>query len=119
VQLGDGTEWRIKSTTAGPYIVPIITAPTGTVATSGPVSGKRCYGINGRHYGYVLVPLGRVRLLGELDWSMRRHEVEVARVESAQVIQTNEPIPTAAALMAFTLIEHGIPGESKLMPTQD
>jgi hypothetical protein len=119
VQLVDGREWRIKATTAGPHIVPMIKAATGIVATSGPLSGTRCYGINGKHFGYALVPLGRIRLLGQLDWSMRRHELEVATIDSDHVIHTSEPIPIAAALMAFTLIAHGIPGESKLMPTQD
>ena len=118
VQLVDGPEWRIKATTSGPYIVPIITAPTGIVATSGPQAGRRCYGINGKHFGYVIVPLGRVRILGELSWVMRRHEVEVATIDAGRVIRTNEPIPIAAALMAFALIAHGIPGEAKLMPSQ-
>ena len=118
VQLVDGTEWRIKATTSGPRIVPIITAPTGLVATSGPVGGRRCYGINGQHFGFVLVPLGRVRLLGEVAWLLRRHEEEVATIDTARVMHTNEPVPIAAVLMAFTLIDHGIPGEAKLMPSQ-
>lgn len=118
VQLVDGTEWRIKATTAGPYIVPIIKARTGMVATSGPLAGDHCYGINGKHFGYVLVPLGPIRLFGRVDWLMRRHEDEVATIDSARVIHTNEPIPIAAALMAFALIDHGIPGEAKLMPMQ-
>jgi len=117
VQLVDGTEWRIKATTAGPYIVPIIKARTGIVATSGPLGGRRCYGINGKHFGFVLVPLGPIRLLGQVSWLLRRHEDEVAMIDAAHVIHTNEPIPIAAALMAFALIDHGIPGEAKLMPT--
>jgi len=117
VQLADGTEWRIKATTAGPYIVPIIKARTGIVATSGPLGGRRCYGINGKHFGFVLVPLGPIRLLGRIGWLIRRHEDEVATIDAAHVIHTNEPIPIAAALMAFALIDHGIPGEAKLRPT--
>ena len=118
VELVDGTEWRIKATTVGPYIVPVISARTGLVATSGPVGGRRCYGINGRHFGFVLTPLGRVRLLRGVGWLMRRHQDEVATIDTTDVMQTNEPVPIAAALMAFTLIDHGIPGEAKLMPTQ-
>jgi hypothetical protein len=76
VQLVDGTEWRIKATTTGPYIVPIIKARTGLVATSGHWGGRRCYGINGKHFGFVLVPLGPIRLLGQVAWLMRRHEDE-------------------------------------------
>lgn len=118
VELADGTQWRIRATTAGPYIVPIIRASDGMVATSGPQAGRRCYGINGQHFGYVMVPLGRVKMFDEVSWAMRRHEVEVATIDAGGVIHTTEPIPTAAALMAFTLIAHGIPGEAKLMPTQ-
>jgi hypothetical protein len=118
IQLVDGPEWRIKATTAGPYIVPIIKAPTGVVATSAPQAGRRCYGVNGMHFGYVIVPLGRVSMLGELSWAMRRHEVEVATIDTDRIIHTNEPLPIAAALMTFTLLAHGIPGEDKLMPTQ-
>jgi hypothetical protein len=118
VQLVDGPEWRIKATTDGPYIVPIIKAATGIVATSAPQAGRRCYGINGKHFGYVMVPLGRVTMFDEVGWAMRRHQVEVATIDPEHVIHTTEPIPIAAALMAFTLIAHGIPGEAKLMPTQ-
>ncbi len=118
VQLVDGTEWRIKATTAGPYIVPIIKARTGIVATSGPLGGHHCYGINGKEFGFVLIPLDRVRLLREVAWLLRRHEDEIATIDTAQVMHTNEPIPIAAVLMAFALIDHGIPGEAKLMPSQ-
>ena len=72
MQLIDGTEWRIKATTVGPYIVPIIKTRTGIVATSGPLGGRRCYGINGEHFGFVLIPLGQVRLVGQVAWLMRR-----------------------------------------------
>lgn len=118
MQLVDGTEWRIKATTVGSYIVPIIKARTGIVATSGPLGGHHYYGINGKHFDFVLFPVGRVRLLGQVAWLMRRHEDEVATIDAAHVMNANEPVPIAAALMAFTLINHGIPGEAKLMPTQ-
>lgn len=118
VQLIDGTEWRIKATTVGPYIVPIIKARNGLVATSGPLGGRHCYGINGKHFGFVLIPLGPIRLFSQDAWLMRRHEDEVATIDAAHVMHTNEPIPIAAAVMAFTLIDHGIPGEAKLMPAQ-
>ncbi len=118
VQLVDGTEWRIKATSAGPYIVPIIKARDGVVAFSGPVGGRHCYGINGRSFGLVLVPLGPVRLLGQVAWQMRRHEDEVATIDADHVMHTNEPVPIPAVLLAFALIDHGIPGEAKLMPTQ-
>lgn len=118
VQFIDGTEWRIKSKTSGPYIVPIIKARTGLVAYSAPLGGHHCYGINGKDFGLVLLPLGPVRLLGEIAWLLRRYEDEVATIDTARVMHTNEPVPLAAALLAFALIDHGIPGEAKLMPTQ-
>lgn len=118
VQLVDGTEWRITATTVGPYIVPIIKARDGIVATSGPLGGRHSYGINGKHFGFVLIPAGPIRLFGQDAWLMRRHEDEVATIDAAHVIHTNEPVPIAAAVMALALIQHGIPGEAKLMPTQ-
>jgi hypothetical protein len=119
VRLADDTEWRVKATTFGPFIVPVIRASDGMVATSSPLAGRRCYGINGKAFGYVLVPLGRVRLLGRWEWAMRRHEVDVATIDTEQVVHTVEPVPVAAVLMALTLISHGIPGESKLRPSAD
>ena len=120
VRLADGTEWRIKSTTSGRHIVPIIKSDSGTVAVSGPLFAKRSYGINLRGHAYTLIPIGHVGLRRPGLWSLRRHEDQIAAVEDHErTIHAAEPIPIAAALLIFTLITHGIPGEGDLTPKRD
>ncbi len=120
VRLPDGTEWRIKATTSGPHIVPIVRTEEGTIAISGPLFAKRSYGINGRDYGYTLIPLGHLGLRRPGLWALRRHETQVATIEDHdRIIHTAEPIPLAAGLLAFTLMSHGIPGEANLLPKKD
>ncbi len=58
VQLVDGPERRSLPPRPGRCIVPIITAPTGIAATSGPRNGRRCSGINGKQFDDLMVPLG-------------------------------------------------------------
>lgn len=115
VRLADGEEWRIKAATSGRCIVPVITSPTGAVAISGPLHGKRCYGITGRDWAYFLIPLGRTGLFGTKQWAVRLHEADVGMIHD-RVFRSYQPIPVAAALLAFTLITHGIPGEARLIP---
>lgn len=120
VRLVDGTELRIKATTSGPHIVPLVTCDTGTIAVSGPLFADRSYGINGKDYAYTLSPLGKVGLRRTGSWVLRRHEFEVAVIDdSKHVIDPIEPVPVAAVLLVFILIAHGIPGEANLMPPRD
>ena len=120
VRLSDGTEWRIKSTTSGRHIVPLIRSEAGLVAISGPLYAKRSYGINVKDFGYTLIPLGHTGIRRPGLWSLRRHETQVAAIEDRdRLMHATEPIPIAAVLMAFTLMIHGIPGEANLTPTQD
>lgn len=119
VRLADGTEWRIKATTLGRHIVPIVRSEAGTIAISGPLHAERSYGINGKGSGYTLIPLGRSGL-HRGHWSILRHESQIATIdERNRAIETDEPVPIAAVLLAFTLITHGIPGEADLMPARD
>ncbi|NNL96597.1 MAG: hypothetical protein HKO63_00175 [Acidimicrobiia bacterium] len=118
VRLADGTEWRIKSVTSGRHIVPIIRSEAGTIATSGPLYAKRSYGINGKDYGLTLIPTGKAGWGRPAHWVLQRHETEIASV-TQESITAHEPILVAAAVMAFTLITHGIPGEADLMPKRD
>lgn len=120
VRLADGTHWRIKSTTSGRHIVPLIRSDAGLVAISGPLYAKRSYGINVKDHGYTLIPLGHTGIRRAGLWSLRRHETQVAAIEDHdRIMHATEPIPIAAALMAFTLMKHGIPGEANLMPKRD
>lgn len=120
VELADGTTWRIKAANAGPHVVPVVWSDEGTLAISGQLHAKRSYGITGKHYAYTLVPLTPVGLHGPRLWALRQDGTEIAVVEARErVIRAVEPIPIAAALLVFTLIAHGIPGEGSLMPKRD
>ena len=120
VRLANGEEWRIKSSASGRHIVPIITSPAGTIAISGPLPAKRSYGINGKDWGYFLIPLGHSGVRRARLWAVRRHETEIAIIDDRhRTIESTEPIPVAVAVMAFTLLVHGIPGEASLMPERD
>ncbi|NNC92039.1 MAG: hypothetical protein HKN80_06070 [Acidimicrobiia bacterium] len=120
IQLADGSEWRIKSTTSGRHIVPMITSAEGPIAISGPLHAKRSYGINGKDYGLTLIPMGKTGLSGSGQWVLRRHEDQIATVDQGdRTVSAIQPIPLGAVIMAFTLITHGIPGEGDLMPKRD
>jgi hypothetical protein len=120
VRLADGSEWRIRSTTSGRHIVPIITSPQGLVALSGPLYAKRSYGINGPGYGYFLVPLGHTGMRRPRAWVLRRFETDIATIDDwERRVEPREAIPLSAVLLAFALITHGIPGEASLTPQRD
>ena len=46
-------------------------------------------------------------------WELREHDKVLATVGSLQM-HAHYPVPLAAALLSFTLIKHGVPGEAKL-----
>lgn len=120
VQLADGTEWRIKSTTSGRHIVPMITSPDGPIAISGPLHARRSYGINGKDYGLTLIPTGKAGFGSSGRWVLRRREDEVAFLDEAdRSVRAEDPIPLGAVIMAFTLVTHGIPGEGDIVPKRD
>jgi len=120
IRLNDGTEWRIKSMTSGRHIVPVIRSSEGMVAISGPLYARRSYGLNGKEWGFSLIPLGKVGLRIPGLWVIRQHETEIAAIDyHERKLHSPEPLPLAAVLLAFALITHGIPGEADLMPTRD
>lgn len=120
VRLADGTEWRVNAATSGRLIVPVIRSDAGTVAFSGPLHSKRSYGITGKDFAYEVMPHGRVGLRRAGLWGLRRHESEVAVIDThRRLLEASEPIPIAAALMAFTVLAHGTPGDTDLMPSRD
>lgn len=120
VRLADGTKWRIKAATSGRHIVPVLVAPNGTVAVSGPLHAKRSYGINLKDRSYTLIPATRVGMRRPGRWVLRHHEEDIGTIDDrARLLTAAEPIPIGAALMAFTLMTHGIPGEADMMPKRD
>ncbi len=77
--------------------------------------GNRSYGINGRSFAYNLYPAGR--RAGLRRWSLREHETELGTFESNSML-ADHPIPLAAALLCFTLIKYGVPGDANLWVPQ-
>ncbi len=120
VVISNGVEWRIKAVASGPYIVPVIRARDGTVARSGPLTGRRIYGIVGADFANTVFPMNRPGLIQSQHWGIRSRDRDVGEIDQgAGLLEAHEPIHIAAVLLAFTLIEHGIPGEAKLRPTAD
>ncbi len=111
VVLLDGTSWRITAVAAGPYIEPVVLAETGKLAIGSPY-GKRSYHINGRDYAYNLYPSSASGARKRF-WTLREHETQMA-VLSPTSMDADYPVPLAAALLCFTLIRHGVPGEAHL-----
>ncbi len=111
VELPDGTKWRITAVAAGPYIEPVVTGETGKLAIGSPY-GKRSYHINGRDYAYDLYP-SSVSGARKRFWTLREHELHMAVFGPSSMV-ANYPVPLAAALLCFTLIKHGVPGEAHL-----
>ncbi len=111
VELPDGSRWRIAAVGVGPYIEPIVTSPTGKLAIGSPY-GKRSYHINGRDFAYDLYP-SSVSGARTRSWTLREHETDLATFGRFSMV-ADHPIPLAAALLCFTLIKHGVPGEAPL-----
>ncbi len=120
VRFEGGTEWRIKAITSGRHIVPVVKSQEGTIAVTGPLYARRSYGINGKGYGFTLIPLGRIGLLRPGSWALQHQATQIATVDDGdRVMHATVPIPLAAVLLTFTLVTHGIPGEADLMPSRE
>ena len=106
----NGSAWRIRGAGVGSQIVPMVTSQTGKLAV-GSLLGIKSYGINGRDYAYNLYPTRPG--MGRSPRILRQHDIEVATVWSHS-IRADYPVPIAAALLCFTLIKYGVPGEANL-----
>lgn len=114
IEITDGSTWRIQGAGVGSQIVPMVTSQRGKLAV-GSLLGRRSYGINGRDYAYNLYP---TRLgMGRSSWILRQHDTEIAMLW-AHSIRADYPVPLAAALLCFTLIKYGVPGEANLSVPQ-
>jgi len=77
--------------------------------------GKGNYGINGRDYAHSLHPMEARRWARPDSWVLREHEDELAVFHRhARRVEAVRPVPLAAALAAFAVIDYGIPGERGL-----
>ena len=111
VELPTGEVWRIRAMGSGPFIAPMVTSSTGKLSVATP-HGKRAYGINGRDYAYNMFPTNSFGLR-KATWLLREHETELATFGS-HAMYADHPVPLAAALLCFTVIKYGVPGEASL-----
>lgn len=79
----------------------------GSVAVSG-------YGIHGREFNYLLFP-NRRDSLADNDWTLSSTHAELGRLtRSPMTLDALAPVPVEAAIIAFTLLRVGIPGDKKM-----
>ena len=111
IRLPDGTAWRISAIGAAGSLCPIVTdAQRLRVAES--ASRFRTYSIHGRGYTYVLRPEERRTFARAQHWTLTRMDDEIARFTfRPRHVVAIEPVPLAAVLLGFALVEFGIPGE--------
>lgn len=116
VQLRDGSRWRLAAVTRARWICPAVFNESGQkVAVSGPLAGST-YGISTKHDGYTLVPAARATWRTRIArWHLELHDQSIATLTlRPKTVNATQPVPTAVILVAFTLMEHGMPGESEL-----
>ena len=111
VELSDGTPWRVTAVGVGPHIEPRVMGQGGKLAVAAS-NGNRSYAINGRDYAYNFYPTSR-KVVRKPAWLLREHDTELATFKSHSM-HAEHPIPMAAALLCFTLLKYGIPGEASL-----
>ncbi|MGI9648324.1 MAG: hypothetical protein ACR2OI_07370, partial [Acidimicrobiia bacterium] len=70
------------------------------------------YGITGKEWGYVLLPNRASKLVRPQHWTLAHLDDHVAEfTRRPREITTSQPVPLAAVLLAFALIDLGILGE--------
>ena len=111
VELPSGETWRIAATEEGPYIVPVVTCDTGKLASGSP-QGDRTYVVNGIDFAYNFYPAAAFGLRHP-TWLLREHNLELATF-APRSLYAHHPVPLAVALVCFTLIRYGVPGDADL-----
>lgn len=111
VELPDGENWRIAATEEGPYIVPIVLSDRGKLAAGSP-QGDRTYVVHGIDFAYNFYPAASFGLR-QPTWLLREHERELATF-GPRSMYADHPVPLAVALVCFTLIRYGVPGDADL-----
>ena len=111
VELPDGTKSRVAAVEASPYIEPAVLGGGGKLVVGSP-HGKRSYRITGRDFAFRFYAAGDARRGKDL-WTLQEHETVIATFQ-ANLMSARHSVPLPAALLCFTLITYGIPGEADL-----
>jgi len=116
VLLADGARGRIAARAKGRYIAPVVLDRQRRVVGRALPGPGGTYGINAARSGYRLVPHSANTWRRRSNvWELRRHDLVVADLTlSPSRITTAEPVPISVVLLAFTVMELGIPGEEDL-----
>lgn len=111
ILLPSGALWRLRAVSWTHAICPVmVDAEARKVAQAAPGAGN--YGINGRDYAFVLYP---AEGHGRNNWILRHHEDDVARMtRRPRAVEAATPVPLAAVLLGFVVMQFGIPGQEQL-----
>lgn len=113
IRLADGSRWRLRTMGTAANIRPTIVNSEGQrVAQASQRIGT--YGITGKEWGYVLLPNEATKLVRPQHWTLAQLDDHVAQLtRRPRRVITSEPVPLAAILLAFALIDLGIVGEDR------
>ena len=113
IEIAGGARWRLRAASCGRLVCPVIVDTHDRKVVMGAYADLS-YGINGRNYGYMLYGADSRRRRSR-KWILREHESDVASLTlQPRRAVISQPIPLAAVLLSFVLMQFGVPGENEL-----
>jgi hypothetical protein len=110
VELDDGTRWRIRSTTSGGLVSPVVADERRRKVAMG-TGRDGVYAVNVRDFAYSLNPGHRPRR-ADAVWTLREHDTDVAAVGRKPLrCEAYEPVHLGAVLVSFVLVRYGVPDD--------
>lgn len=118
VQLPDGAGGRIVGAGMRNWIIPLLVDDRGNTVARAIPGPHGSYTIDTIDQGFLLIPAtSRTWRSKPRQWEMLSWDEVVARLTAdPDTIDTLRPIPLAAVLLAFTVMNLGIPGEGGMGP---
>jgi hypothetical protein len=114
ISLLDGEHWRLGSLGLGGGVCLIVRNQAGQKVATGCLSPDGTYGINGRDYSLVLTPRDAPRFGRADSWTLSEFDEDVAVIGRHPLsVTTGSPVHLGAILVAFALVKHGLPDESR------